>query len=227
MEDLSEELDLKKGSRDSFQTGFERRGKQLEETIGVLNTLNKKVADLKAEVQTRKDAYAALKELAMRQIKWRGSRYNYLGFKNAIQQLRLRNPNLDISGICLNKIVEGRLIQDPTDSDPTVKIPRMSENYALKDYESKGDEDFPWFKDCVVPLPGDGDQGAANAVVPGDEDGNAHTTEGGDNAADRAVETDDAANEVAGDAAGDGALAGDATEETPAADTVEDTLADA
>lgn len=78
------------------------------------------------------------------QLKWRASLYNYLGFKNAIAQLKLRIPGLDASGICPNKIVDGRTIRDPLTTDPALKIPLMLEKFGEKGYESDGEPDFPW-----------------------------------------------------------------------------------
>ena len=59
----------------------------------------------------------------------------------------------------------------------------MPDNFDLDGYESQGDEDFPWFPNMVVPLPGESaptgvapssDAGVgASDVVANETDGNA------------------------------------------------------
>lgn len=53
MMELTEELNLTKASRDSFQTGLGERGKQLEEIAGILKDANQKVLTLRGRYKPR------------------------------------------------------------------------------------------------------------------------------------------------------------------------------
>jgi len=156
--ELQDELNVTKASQDSLQGDYDRRGQRLREVNSLNEELHAKVVALTKDLQVSQENlresqenFKALGAMALRQVKWRGSRYNYAGFKNAIAQLRLRNPNLDVTGICPNKVVEGRLIRDPINTDAIANIPRMPSKYDLEGYKSDGDEDFPWFPDTEVP----------------------------------------------------------------------------
>jgi len=86
MIELKDELNVTKASQESLQGDYDRRGNQLREVTDLNDQLNIKVASLNEELQQEKDKFKALCSLAVRQVKWRGSRYNYIGFKNAIAQ---------------------------------------------------------------------------------------------------------------------------------------------
>lgn len=86
-----------------------------------------------------------------------------MGFKNAVAQLKIRNPGLDVSGICPNKLADGQVIRDPKKSDPTPKILPMPPNFECEDYSSEEDPDFPWFSDV--------DAASSGSDAPGDGGG--------------------------------------------------------
>lgn len=76
----TEELKIVKASRDSLPTGFDESEKKVKEGTKILEALNKKVADLKGSLKEREHAFAAYKVGIGRYVRWRSSRYNYVGF---------------------------------------------------------------------------------------------------------------------------------------------------
>lgn len=176
------------------------------------------MGSLERKLQERRDYFAAFKEMALKQVKWRASRYNYIGFKNAIKQLRLSNPNLDTTRVYPNKVVAGRVIRDPEDDDPAVKIGKMPKNFGEKGYESGGDDDFPWFPNEVVPLPGGDNSGTENAPSSGEVAAQGVTEK-------EPTTENNAADDNSANAAGESAPASKGVEEAPSATTTVDASA--
>lgn len=102
-----EELNIVKASRDSLQIGFDEAEKKLKDTADIVNAINKKVANLEGSLKAKDDTSASYKAKIGGLIRLRSSRYNYVGFHNAVAQLLVRHLGLDVTGIYPNKLVDG------------------------------------------------------------------------------------------------------------------------
>lgn len=132
----------------------------------------------------------AYKKEVGRQLRWRSSRYNYVGFKNVVAQLKICNPGLNVSGICPNKLVVGNSIRDPQKSYSALKISPMLENFECDDYSFEEDPNFPWFSDWdAASSDGDGGETVGMEGSGGQDVKNVETAEDANEGA------DDAANE--------------------------------
>lgn len=158
-----EELNIIKASRDSLQISLDETEKKLKEAVGVIKAINKQAVDLEGRLKANKDAFAAYKASVGRLLRWRSSRFNYVCFKNAVMQLKICHPGLDVSRICPNKHVDGKIIRDTVDADPSPNIPPMPSNFRLEGYLSKGDPEFPCYQDDGVPISSESSGSGENA----------------------------------------------------------------
>lgn len=80
----TEELNIVKASRDSLQTGFDESERKQKLAAEILEALNKKVADLEGNLKEKEDTFVAYKVNVGRYVRWRSSRYSYVGFQNVV-----------------------------------------------------------------------------------------------------------------------------------------------